>query len=656
MSSVAAAQRTVTVALCGRPNAGKTSLVMRLTGASLRPINFPGTSVERIEAETRAGDVRLRVVDLPGVQSLVAASRDEGESVAFLRGRDGPAPDLLCAVLDASKLSVELHLLAQLRRLGLPIVVALTKQDVAVAQGQPVDQDALRRALGLPLVAVDNRTGAGVDELRALLASAQPSSSQSPPAAAADPHATAAAVTKPASPRRTWTDRLDAVLLHRLLGPLLLAAVVVLLFQVVFTAAEPFVAGIETGQEWLGDRLGGLFAPGATRSFVVDGLVNGLGSVLVFVPQIALLIALVTLLESTGYMARAVFLLDRVLRKVGLTGRSFVPLTSSFACAIPGILAARIIDDERDRLATIAVAPLMSCSARLPVYVVMIGAFFPPAQAGLVLFGLYLLGIVAAALVAFLLRKTVLKGGRSMLAMELPVYQPPAWKVIGLQVWLAVRGFLKAAGSVIFVATVVVWALAYYPRPPAVAAAFAAERAAVATAPEPEREELLAGIDAREQAAWLEQSWLARLGKAVQPAFAPAGFDWRLTVGILASFPARELIVPTLGTLHSLGEVDAGAFDLGALQPEDRDEGLRGALRRSRGADGRPTMDGLIALGLMAFFALCSQCVSTLGVIRRETHGWRWPVFSFVYMTVLAWLVAVAIHQIGRLLGFGLPG
>jgi ferrous iron transport protein B len=381
------------------------------------------------------------------------------------------------------------------------------------------------------------------------------------------------------------------------------------------------------------------------RSFLVDCIINGVGSSLIFLPQIALLIAFVTIIEATGYMARAVFLLDRLLRGFGLSGKSFIPLASSFACAIPGIAASRILGDERDRLATIAVAPLMSCSARLSVYVVLLAAFFPSMQAGLMLFALYAVGIVTAILVALVLRRTALKGGESMLAMELPVYQRPRLKLVGMHTWFAVKGFLKTAGTVIFVATIIVWALAYFPRSEELEQKFTQERQTIEAQGGEGVAERLAEVDAREAAAHLENSYLASMGRAVQPVFEPAGFDWRMTVGVLAAFPARELVIPTLGTLYSLGEVDA--------DPDAPDPSLQEALRSAKGPDGKPSMNGLIALAVMVFFALCSQCAATLAAIRRETHSWRWPVFVFVYMTVLAWLAAVAIYQIGSLLGFG---
>jgi ferrous iron transport protein B len=627
------------VFLVGRANAGKTSLLMHLTGTLQRPVNFPGTSVEAIESGVEVDGVELRVVDLPGIASLEPCSRDE--ELALRRLRDPvSAPDLVCFVLDANKLVVELRLLHELRRLGLPIVIALTKVDVAAAEGMPIDVERLARSIGLPLVAVDGFTGRGSELLRRLLATAPLTTPEAPGGA------TEAAATRQRV--RSRTDRLDRWLLHPVLGPIVLVAVALLMFQLVFTVADPFMGWIEAAQGAIEGTIEAVLAKSALRSFLVDGVVNGVGSSLIFVPQIALLIAFVACVEASGYMARAVFLLDRLLRGVGLSGRSFVPLASSFACAIPGIAASRILGDERDRLATIAVAPLMSCSARLPVYVVLLAAFFPAHQAGLLLFLLYAVGIVTAAAVALVLRRTVLRGGASPLAMELPVYQRPRLRLVWLHTWFAVRSFLRAAGTVIFFATIVVWALAYFPRSEEVYERFERARVAVVSGEGVEgedKEQQLAAIDAAESAAHLEHSLLARMGRAVQPVFAPAGFDWRITVGVLAAFPARELVIPTLGTLYSLGEVEASA--------DEPDLRLGEALRTARGPDGKPTMDGLIALAVMVFFALCSQCAGTLAAIRRETHSWRWPVFTFVYMTVLAWLAAVLVYQGGRLLGFG---
>jgi ferrous iron transport protein B len=341
-----------------------------------------------------------------------------------------------------------------------------------------------------------------------------------------------------------------------------------------------------------------------------------------------------------------------------------VPLVSGFACAVPAVLSTRMIDNEKERLATIAVLPLMSCSARLPVYVVLIGAFFPVSQAGFVLFSLYAMGIAFAAVVAWILRRTRLKGAHAVLMMELPVYQRPSFRVVKNQVLSGCREFLVTAGTIIMATAILIWVLSYYPRPAAIHEAHAAERAplsqalAALPADAPARAEIegrLGEIDAREKAAYLEQSILAEAGKAIQPLFAPAGFDWRTTVGVLAAFPARELVIPTLGILYSLGDVDPGEYDVASLDAAEahRNEGLAGRLRAARNEEGAPAWTSLSALAVMVFFALCSQCMATLGAIRRETRSWRWPVFVFSYMTALAWVMAVLVYQIGRALGFG---
>lgn len=633
-----------TIALVGRANAGKTSLAMALTGSVQRPVNFPGTSVERTVSEVRIGDRILRVVDLPGIASLTPLSRDEAVTTEYLR--DDEDFDVICAVLDGSKLSVELHLLRDVLRLGRPVVIALNKVDVAKAQGTPVDIGALAKSLGLPIFAIDAFRGQGIEALRAQLTDPPPVPSTE--AADFDPDQIARVVQLAQKVRHPVSDRIDAILLHRVVGPLALVAVILAMFQLVFTVADPFVGWVEGWQQDIAGLVEGLVSPGALQSFLVDGIVNGLGSVFVFLPQIVLLIAMVTLLEGSGYLARAAFILDQLLGKFGLSGRSFIPLTSSFACAIPGILAARIISDERDRLATIVVAPLMSCSARLPVYVILIGAFFPVAWAGIILFAMYTVGILVAVLVAWLLRRTILKGGRSPLLMELPAYQWPSWRVVGAQVWSASREFIVLAGSVIFATAIILWLTSYYPRPAAIHDKFEQQRsAAEAIADAGPRHAALARIDAEEDYAYFEQSLLAQAGKTVQPIFAPAGFDWKTTVAILAAFPARELVIPTMGVLHSLGDVDPGKFDIPALTEGRTHEGLREKLRKDSG------FNGLIALALMVFFALCSQCAATLGTIRRETRSWRWPLFTFTYMTVLAWVGAVGVYQIGSWMGFG---
>ncbi|MEZ4266711.1 MAG: ferrous iron transporter B [Myxococcota bacterium] len=644
------------VAFAGRQNAGKTSLLMHLSGSIQKPVNFPGSSVERTEAHVVHRDVLLRLVDLPGIASLHTVSPDEAIAVEFLRGggQAGRA-DVVCVAVDACKLTVELKLLEEIMSLGLRVIIALTKNDVATREGRPVDAAALGRELQVPVIEVNAATGAGKTELLNAIAAA--ASSIPTAARALAPDAIARSV-QPNVDRvvHSRTDRIDAVLLHPIFGLPILGAIVFGIFQLIFSGADPFITAIETGQGAIGDAITSLVPDGAVQSFLVDGLVNGVGSIVVFLPQIIMLVALVSLLEASGYMARASFLLDRALSRVGLSGRSFVPMASSFACAVPGILSARIIDDERDRIATIVTAPLMSCSARLPVYVVLIGAFFAPSAAGIVLFSIYVMGILVAALVAWLLRRTVLRGPHSALMMELPVYQRPSARVIAGQVWIAVREFLVLAGTVIFATALIIWLLSYYPRPAAIHAEFEAQRAAVAAPDSPDGAEQIERLDAAENTAYLEQSWLADAGRAIQPVFALAGFDWRVSVGILAAFPARELIIPTLGILYSAGDVDPGDYDLAELETDHRETGLRARLRESTGPDGEATFTPLVALSLMIFFALCSQCMATLAAIRRETRSWRWPVFTFTYMTVLAWLAAVAVYQIGSALGLGTGG
>jgi ferrous iron transport protein B len=648
--------RPLVVALAGRQNAGKTSLLMHLSGSVQKPVNFPGSSVERAEATTTHRGQPLRLVDLPGIASLHSVSPDEAVAVDFLRtGAGSGHADVAVVAIDACKLTVELKLLEEILTLGLRVVLALTKNDVAIVDGRPVGAAALSRALEVPVVEVNAATGAGKEALLdAILAAAH---AEPAPARAIDPDAIARAA-QPESDRvvHSLTDRIDAVLLHPLFGLPILALIVFGIFQLIFSGADPFISAIESAQSALGDAVSALIPAGALQSFFVDGLINGVGSIVVFLPQIIMLVALVTALEASGYMARAAFVLDRLLSRVGLSGRSFVPMAGSFACAVPGILSARIIDDERDRIATIVTAPLMSCSARLPVYVVLIGACFAPAAAGLVMFTIYVMGVVVAAAVAWMLRRTVLRGPHSALMMELPVYQRPSLRVLAGQVWLAVREFLRLAGTVIFATALIIWLLSYYPRPAAIHDGFEARRAAVAAAEPTDAAAHIDALDAAERTAYLEQSWLSDAGRAIQPIFAPAGFDWRVSVGILAAFPARELIIPTLGILYNAGDVDPGDYDLAELASAHDDDGLRARLRAATDADGSPTFTPLVAMSLMIFFAFCSQCMATLATIRRETRSWRWPIFTFSYMTVLAWLAAVLVYQLGTAMGWGTAG
>lgn len=447
-------------------------------------------------------------------------------------------------------------------------------------------------------------------------------------------HVTADAVRFPEQRKRTWTERLDEVLTHRVWGLVIFAAMMFIVFQSIYAWASPFMDLIEGAVGALQSAI----APAlerwpAVQSLVTDGLVGGVGGVVVFLPQILVLFFFIALLEDTGYMARGAFLMDRMFGWCGLNGKSFVPMLSSYACAIPGILATRSIEDPRARLTTILVAPLMSCSARLPVYTLMIGAFIEPAHgaavAGLALFAMHFVGLAVAVPVAWGLNRFVLRTRPQPFILEMPPYRRPRLRDIFWRMWERAREFLVRAGTIIVAMTVIIWALVYFPRPDGVRERIVAESAGIDAAL----------VDRRVEAALLEQSYLARAGRVLQPAFAPAGFDWKITVGVLASFPAREVIVATLGTIYGIGgEVDEESGD------------LRSALAADRWADGpragQPVFNVPVALAIMVFFALCLQCGATIAVMAKESH-WGWAVFAFAYMTALAWLGAVLTYQAG---------
>ncbi|MCY3734775.1 MAG: ferrous iron transporter B [Gemmatimonadaceae bacterium] len=448
---------------------------------------------------------------------------------------------------------------------------------------------------------------------------------------------------------RSHSDRIDRVLTHRVFGLAAFLGLSAILFQGIYAWAAPAMDLVETAVSTLGAALGSSLPEGPLRSLLVDGVVAGVGGVLVFLPQIALLFLLIAILEDCGYMARAALLMDRLLGRLGLSGRSFIPLLSSFACAVPGVMAARTIADRRDRFVTVLVAPLMSCSARLPVYALFIAAFIPERALlggwvglqGLTLLAMYSLGAVVAVPVAWLLRRTLLRGESSPFLLELPAYNWPTPRTVLLRVYQASRAFVVRAGSVILAATIVMWALAYYPRSSEIADRYEAERTAAAVLAEEPREARLAGIDRAEAADYLRTSYLGRAGRSLEPVFEPLGWDWRIGMAALASFPAREVIISALGTIYSLGS------DVNETSPE-----LRDGLRQARRPDGSPALNVPVALSVMVFFALCAQCMSTLAVIQRETSSWAWPVFSFVYMTALAYAGALAAYRLGLWMGW----
>ncbi|MBI1291970.1 ferrous iron transport protein B [bacterium] len=451
----------------------------------------------------------------------------------------------------------------------------------------------------------------------------------------------------PEGRRETTSDRIDRVLIHPVWGVVVFMALMLVVFQAIYSWSAPFMDLIDGCFGWLSEQVTANMSEGPLASFLADGVIAGVGGVVIFLPQIIILFLFISILEDCGYMARAAFLADRLLSRLGLSGRSFIPMLSSFACAIPGVMATRTIEDPRDRLTTIMVAPLMSCSARLPVYALMIGAFIPAYSIGgvlglqgLVLFAMYLVGPAVAIPVALLLRRSLLKGPKPTFLMELPPYRRPNWKQVGFRLLERAGAFLKRAGTVIFAVSVVVWAATYYPRPAAVAESIEARYAErIAAAEGDTAEELTAERDRAIEGAYLRQSILGRMGSAIEPLVRPLGWDWRIGMAVIASFPAREVVVSTLGII----------FDVGSDADEESDA-LRDRLVAAQWADGSPIFTIPVAVSIMVFFALCAQCAATLAIIRRETNSWRWPIFAFVYMTTLAWIGALLVYQVGTLI------
>lgn len=437
--------------------------------------------------------------------------------------------------------------------------------------------------------------------------------------------------------RKSRVEQLDLFLTHRCWGLLTFAAVMYLVFQSIYTFAKPIMDVIQSGVDWLGQVVGShLQSQPVLQSLFVKGIIGGVGAVLVFLPQILILFCFIAILEGSGYLARAAFLMDRLLGWCGLNGRAFIPLLSSYACAIPGIMAARVMPDAKSRLATILVAPLMSCSARLPVYLLLIGAFIQPrfgaAWAGFTLFAMHFLGLLVAIPIVFVLNKGVIKGKRLPFLLELPPYQLPKWRDVWLAMYFRARIFLHTAGTIIFFMSVLIWALSYFPRSNEAAARYKVDYAK--THVTQDKDDLDKYVAQRQ----LADSALGRFGKTIEPVFIPAGFDWRITTSILAAFPARETVVPSMGIIFNLGEGQ-----------EESSQRLQKAMAEATWPDGRPLFTQWTAVGLMVFFALCAQCMATLATVRRETNSWKWPVFMFSYMTALAYVAAVGIHQLSRL-------
>jgi ferrous iron transport protein B len=617
------------VALVGNPNCGKTALFNLLTGARQKVANYAGVTVER-----KVGITKLRngqsvsVIDLPGAYSLTPATPDEQVTLDVIEGRRAgeDAPDAVVAVVDATNLRMNLRLVLELKRLGRPMMVALNMADVARAQGLVIDVAKLSAELGCPVVETVAVKSDGHAQLLALMERESTGAHATSLAPAAAAHATAAelqkevrrilALVEPAAlPDATNTKRfhhrLDAVVMHPVGGLAILAVVLFLIFQAVFSWANVPMDAIKAAMAWLGEWTTAHMADGPLRSLLVDGVIAGLGSVIVFLPQILILFFFILVLEDSGYLPRAAFLLDNLMGKVGLSGRAFIPLLSSFACAIPGIMATRTIANWKDRLATIMIAPLMTCSARLPVYALLIGAFVPDRSVGgfnlrgLTLFVLYVAGVVSAMAVAWVFKRVWNKSRYQPLMLELPPYRMPGARNLALGLWERANIFLARVGGIIFALMVILWFLSSYPAPPD-----------GATGPA------------------IQYSIAGWLGQALQHVFAPIGFNWQISIALVPGLAAREVAVGALGTVYSMSAAGGEVAD--ALSP-------------------------IIAKGwslataysLLAWYVFAPQCISTLAVVKRETNSWRYPLLMAAYLFALAYVAAFITYRVTLALGGG---
>ena len=603
--------RLRTAALVGNPNSGKSALFNALTGARQKIANYAGVTVERkMGRMILPSGEPVELYDLPGSYALDAASPDEEVTRRVILGEfPGEAkPEVLVVVLDASNLEQHLVFTQELIELGRPVVVALNMVDLAERDGLVIDPNALSQSLGVPVVPTVAVRKRGVDALAEAMGAAETRAERDPKAhprqhltlperRLAARHMAEGAIVSETAKHRLHA-RLDKGLLHPWLGPPILLALLFVIFQAVFAWATPFADALEAGIGMLTDLANANLAPGVLRDFLTQGVLSGVGSVVVFLPQIVILFAFILVMEQSGYMARAAFIMDRMMAYVGLSGRSFIPLLSSFACAIPGIMATRAIADPKDRLTTILIAPLMTCSARLPVYAVIIAAFIPARSVGwgvglqgLVLFGLYVAGIVGAFAAALVLRRSVTKGGASGFIMELPKYQWPPLRDLAIGLWQRAWIFLRRAGTIIFMVTVVLWLLLSFPK---------------AAPGESQSEASIAG----------------HIASGLEVVIEPIGFNHEIALALIPAMAAREVAVASLATTY-------------AIDAKDDDAAAQGLVPKLQNSWTLPT-----ALAFLAWFVFAPQCLSTIAVARRETNGWKWPLFMLAYLFALAYIFA----------------
>jgi ferrous iron transport protein B len=600
------------IAIIGPPNAGKSTLFNRLTGLRQRVANFPGVTVEhRLGKAQVEGHYDVELVDLPGIYSLSPRSEDEQVSFDVLNGRmDGlRRPDAILLILDSTNLSRHLTLAAPILALGLPTLILLNMADDLRARDGHVDADALSKSLGAPVALISASKGEGIEAVERFLARgiAVPKPIQLPvlqdvPRCRewARGVSERAGYRHPAPPE--WSRRLDSIFLHPVWGPVIFVIVVGAVFQTIFTGAKPLMDGVQYLVALSGAWMGTMLGAGLLKSLIVDGLWSGVGSVLVFLPQILLLFLFIGVLEDSGYLARAALIADRTMARVGLQGKSFIPLLSAYACAVPAIMATRTIENKRDRTATILIAPFMTCSARLPVYTLIIAAFIPErpfigpflGTRAAAMLGLYVLGFVAAVATARLLKSSILRSERTPFVLEMPAYRRPTLRSLGLRVADRAEVFLKRAGTVILGVSFLLWLLASVP--------------------------LINGHTPP-----IEQSLAGTLGRTIEPVIRPLGFNWKIGVGLISSLAAREVIVGTLGTIYG-------------MEPGKDQVGLQQALQHDLSPAG--------AVSLLVFFAFAMQCMSTLAVVRRETGSWKWPAIQFTYMGMLAYVSSFVVYHL----------
>ncbi len=737
-ASEATVPKSLTVALVGNPNTGKSTLFSALCGVPTRIGNYPGVTVEEKLGKYVDQQGEVTIVDLPGTYSLSARTPDEMVSVDVLVGRrrEVPRVDAVVVIVDATNLERNLYLFSQVLQIGLPTVLVLNMWDRVASSGWKIEIQRLEARLGIDCIAVSAAKGIGIDKVKTAIrrAATRGASGTRAPfrplpeafysecdslrdwlieqgAGAVQPFLVermlidvgAACPELPAKPslqtllaeridearqrlanvgcrvptvetksRYAWvrellsgiverppfenqteSDRIDRIMTHRVWGLVFFAMIMFGIFQAIYSGATVLMDGIETGQQWVIATIQSLMPSGILRSLLSDGIVAGVGSVIVFLPQILLLFMFIGVLEDCGYMARAAFVMDRAMTHLGLSGKSFLPLMSSYACAVPGIMATRTIENWRDRLVTILIAPLMSCSARLPVYLLLIYAFVPNISwaggwinlRGLILMIMHLIGLGVAIPIAWVLKKYVFGGQPAPFVLELPSYKWPSIGVVFYRVLERGQAFLGRAGILIFSTSVLVWAAGYFPSDHSQLHSVtneieSIESSLLADQPESARLTELRSMQRQLNSQLIEASFLGRAGTWIEPIVKPLGWDWKIGVGVIASFPAREVIIATLGTIYSLGG------------EAEENSGLEQALRDAKWPDGSPVYTLPVAFSLMVFFALCAQCAATLMVIRHETNSWRWPIVTFVYMTTLAYVGALLTYQIGsRLFG-----